>query len=201
MAVLALATLLPFSVQAAPEEFIIDPAHTSATFEVRHLGISTQRGRFNHTIGKAIFDTEAKTGNLEIRIDARSISTGSEVLEKFLRGEDFFNVEKFPDVLFQSRSMSFANGKPEKIDGDLTLLGITRPVTITVLSYSCTRLPFLVRVTCGMDALATIRRSEFGMSSVLAFVSDEVKLLIQAEAIRQEPPPPREDIGMLHQSR
>jgi polyisoprenoid-binding protein YceI len=176
-------------VPAAPEEFTIDPPHTFATFEVRHLGISTQRGRFNRTAGRAVFDAEARTGNLEIAIDARTIDTGNESMEKLLRGDDFFNVEKFPEIIFRSKSVSFSQGKPDKIEGELTLLGTTKPVTITVSSYNCTRLPFLIRVTCGIDATTTIRRSEFGMTSVLSFVSDEVKLLIQAEGIRKEPPP------------
>ncbi|MES2354115.1 MAG: YceI family protein [Pseudomonadota bacterium] len=176
--------------EATPEEFVIDPAHTYATFEVRHLGISTQRGRFNHTSGRTTFDTDAGTGKIEIIIDARTIDTGNESMEKLLRGDDFFNVEKFPDINFRSTSVSFKDGKPDKIEGELTLLGTTKPIALAVLNYNCTRLPFLVRVTCGMDALTTIRRSEFGMTSLLSFVSDEVKLLIQAEAIRQEPPRP-----------
>lgn len=102
--------------------------------------------------------------------------------------------KQFPEIVFRSTAVSFAQGKPEKIDGELTFLGVTKPVTITVLSYNCTRKPFLIRLTCGMDATTTIRRSEFGMSSLLSFVSDEVKLLIQAEAIRKEPPP-RTDTG------
>jgi polyisoprenoid-binding protein YceI len=178
--------------KAAPEEFTIDPAHTYTTFEVRHLGISTQRGRFNRNTGRAVFDAEAGTGNLDVNIDARSIDTGHEGMEKLLRGEDFFNVEQFPEIVFRSTSVSYAQGKPEKIEGELTLLGKTKPISITVLNYNCTRLPFLIRVTCGMDAQTTIRRSEFGMNSMLSFVSDEVKLLIQAEAIRKEPPPPIE---------
>jgi len=181
--------------QAAPEDFIIDPNHTYATFEVRHLGISTQRGRFNHTTGKATLDAATGTGNLDINIDARTIDTGNEAMEKLLRGQDFFNVDKFTDIAFRSHTVTFDDGKPSRIDGDLTLLGVTKPVVLEVTWYACTRLPFLIRVTCGMDAVTTIRRSEFGMSSLLSFVGDDVKLLVQAEAIRQEPPPARQEGG------
>ena len=176
--------------RAAPEEFVIDPNHTYATFEVRHLGISTQRGRFNHTAGKVTLDPGAERGNVDINIDARTIDTGSEAMEKLLRGDDFFNVEKFPDIAFHSQTVVFAEGKPASIEGNLTLLGTTRPVTLTVIGYACTRLPFLVRTTCGLDAVTTIRRSEFGMASLQKFVGDEVKLYIQAEAVRQEQPQP-----------
>ena len=175
---------------AAPEEFVIDPNHTYATFEVRHLGISTQRGRFNHAEGKVTLDLGAERGNVDINIDARTINTGSEAMEKLLRGDDFFNVEKFPDIAFHSQTVVFAEGKPASIDGNLTLLGTTRPVTLTVTGYACTRLPFLVKTTCGLDAVTTIRRSEFGMASLQKFVGDEVKLYIQAEAVRQEQPQP-----------
>ncbi len=177
---------------ATPQDFVIDPAHTFATFEVRHLGIATQRGRFNRTTGTVTFDFAEQTGNVVIIIDARSVDSGNETLEKFLRGEDFFHVEKFPEITFRSTSISFDDDKPERVEGELTLLGVTRPVSLAITGYACTRLPFLVRVTCGIDATTTIRRSEFGMRSVLTFVSDEVKLLIQAEAVRQEPPPPIE---------
>jgi polyisoprenoid-binding protein YceI len=170
---------------AAPEEFTVDPAHTFATFEVRHLGISTQRGRFNHTTGKAVFDAAAGTGELTITIDARSIDTGNEAIEKLLSGDDFFNVEKFPEIVFRSTSVSYKEGRPDVIDGELTLLGATKPVTLTVTSYNCTQLPFLIQVRCGLDAFTTIRRSDFGMTSLLRYVSDEVKLLVQAEAVQK----------------
>ena len=95
---------------ASPEEFVIDPNHTYATFEVRHLGISTQRGRFNRNTGKVILDTGAESGNVEINIDARTIDTGNDAMEKLLRGGDFFNVEKFPDITFQSQRAESALG-------------------------------------------------------------------------------------------
>lgn len=190
-----LAALSTGSAQAAPEDFVIDPNHTYATFEIRHLGISTQRGRFNRTTGKATLDAATGTGSLDIMIDARTIDTGSEAMEKFLRGQDFFNVDKFADITFHSQTVTYAQGKPTRIDGNLTLLGVTKPVALQVTWYACTRLPFLVRVTCGMDAVTTIQRSDFGMSSLLSFVGDEVKLLVQAEAIRQEPPPPQQEGG------
>ena len=189
-ALTALAALLGLGqVHAASEDFVIDPAHTFATFEVRHLGISDQRGRFNRTTGKVRLDAQAGTGNIEIAIDARSIDTGNEAMERLLRGQDFFNVEQFPEIAFKSQKIVFADGRPQHIDGQLTLLGVTKPVQLAVTGYGCTRLPFLVQLRCGMDASAIIRRSEFGMTSLLSFTSDEVKLAIQAEAI--QPPKPQ----------
>ena len=175
------------SARAAPEEFTIDPQHTYTTFEVNHLGISTQRGRFNDTSGKVIFDPQEGNNNIEIKINAGSVDTGNESMEKLLRSEDFFNTEKYPDILFRAHKVIFNNEKPESIEGELTLLGVTKPVTLNVLGYNCTRKPFLIRLTCGIDATTTIKRSEFGMNSFLSFVSDEVKLLIQAEAFKRQP--------------
>ena len=184
---LALQLIFQLSAWAIPEEFSIDPQHTYATFEVNHLGISTQRGRFNETSGKVVLDPQGDNNNIEIKINARSIDTGNESMEKLLRGDDFFNTEKYPDILFNARKIIFNNEKPEIIEGELTLLGVTKPVTLNVLSYNCTRKPFLIRLTCGIDAAAIIKRSEFGMNNLLSFVSDEVKLLIQVEAFKRQP--------------
>jgi polyisoprenoid-binding protein YceI len=182
--ILAAATCL-----AAPEDYVIDPGHTFPSFEVQHQGVSTQRGRFNRTSGKVTLDPEAGKGSVDIIIDARSISTGNEEMDKLLRGKDFFNVEQFAEISYKAQSITFTDGKPEHIDGQLTLLGITKPVSLKVTSYACTRKPFLTQLRCGVDAQATIRRSEFGMTSLLSFTSDEVKLAIQAEAIL--PPKPQ----------
>ena len=174
---------------AAPQDFVIDPAHTFTTFEVSHLGISTQRGRLGNTSGTVMLDVVQGKGEMAISLDARSLSTGNEFMEKFLRGTGWFDVVQHPVITFQASSFTFATQKPVRIDGLLTLRGITRPASLTVTHFACTRLPFGVRLTCGMDAQGVIKRSDFGMDSLLAFVGDEVKLLIQAEAVRQEPAP------------
>jgi polyisoprenoid-binding protein YceI len=174
---------------AAPQAFVIDPAHTYATFEVGHLGISTQRGRLGQAAGTAMLDGVQGVGDVAITLDARSLSTGSEPMEKLLRGSSWFAVEQHPTIAFNASSISFVAQKPTRIEGVLTLRGVSRPISLTVTHYACTRLPFGLRLTCGMDAQAMIKRSDFGMDSLLAFVGDEVKLLIQAEAVRQEPAP------------
>jgi polyisoprenoid-binding protein YceI len=189
LAALLIAALFYPHLFAAAEEYTIDPAHTFATFEIRHLGISTQRGRFNNTTGKVALDAEAGNGNVDIVIDARSIDTGNEAMEKLLRGKDFFNVEQFPQIVYKAQRVVFANGQPERIEGELTLLGITKPLSLSVASYACTRKPFLVQLRCGMDAHTEFKRSDFGMVSYLSFTSDEVKLAIQAEAVL--PPKPQ----------
>ena len=174
---------------ATPQDFVIDPAHTYVTFEVSHLGVSTQRGRLGNAMGTAVLDGVQGSGQMSITLDARSLSTGSELMEKLLRGSSWFAVEQFPVITFSATDISFFDQKPVRIEGALTLRGVTRPASLMVTHYACTRRPFGIRLTCGMDAQAVIKRSDFGMDSLLAFVGDEVKLLIQAEAVRQEPAP------------
>lgn len=179
---------------AAPEEFNIDPAHTYPGFAVRHLGISTQRGRFDKTTGRIVLDRASAGGSVEIAIDTTSISTGSTQLDRVLRGEDFFDVEKHPRITFKSRSVDFERGVLRSALGDLTLRGVTRPVTLAIEHFGCTRLPLLVRTTCGADASTTVSRSAFGMGSYAAFIGDDVRITIQIEAVQVEPavefPPP-----------
>jgi len=178
---------------AAPEEFTIDPAHTYPAFAVRHLGISTQRGRFDKTSGKIVLDRDAGKGAVEIAIDTTSISTGSPQLDRVLRGEDFFDVEKHPRMTFKSRSVEFERGVLRSARGDLTLLGVTKPVTLAIEHFGCTKLPLLIRTTCGADMSTTLSRSAFGMSAYAAFIGDDVRITIQVEAVRLEPaadPPP-----------
>jgi polyisoprenoid-binding protein YceI len=171
--------------QAAPEEFVIDSGHAFPTFEVRHLGIATQRGRFNKTTGSVVLDREAGTAAVEIVIDASSIDTGNDGLDRLLRGSTFFDVAAYPQIHYRAAQAHLVAGGSSVVDGELTLLGVTKPVQLKVASFDCTRKPFLVIVRCGVDMSATFRRSEFGMTAMLGFVADDVTILIQAEAVQK----------------
>jgi polyisoprenoid-binding protein YceI len=189
----ALLLCLPaLAAQAAPEEMTIDPGHTFPTFEVRHLNVATQRGRFNRTQGRVSLDLEAGSGSAQISIDTASVDTGNPELDKLLRTRSYFNVRDYPQISFKSTAMEFADGKPALIHGELTFLGETRPVDLKVLYFGCSRLPF-VGNRCGADLMARFKRSDFGMNTMLGFVSDEVTMQIQVEAVKGravEPPPP-----------
>lgn len=169
---------------ALAEDFTIDPRHTFPSFEVSHMGLSTQRGRFNSTSGKITLDRAARKGTVELAIDATTVSTGLAELEKHLRAEDFFNVEKFPKITFKSSKVVFEGENPRSVEGEITLLGVTKPLTLSISSFNCRVHPMTKKYVCGADAGATIKRSEFGMSYAIPAVSDEVQLLIQVEAIR-----------------
>lgn len=178
------ALLLSMPAYAAMESFTVDPRHTYPSFEVNHMGLSTQRGRFNAANGKITLDRQAKKGTIDIEIDARTLSTGLDELEKHLKNEDFFNVEKHPKIVFKSSAVEFDGENPKSVNGDLTLLGVTKPVTLSISSFNCRVHPINKKYVCGADASASIKRSEFGMTYAIPGVSDEVKLFIQVEAFR-----------------
>ncbi|QLI80589.1 polyisoprenoid-binding protein [Chitinibacter fontanus] len=170
------------SAVAAPETFNVDPSHTFASFEINHLGYSTQRGSFQKTSGTITLDQEKKTGSADITIDASSLNTGWAARDKHLSSEDFFNVEKFPTITFKGKTFKFDGDKLSSVTGDFTLLGVTKPVTLNITGFKCAPHPMSKKPACGADAVATIKRSEFGMAAYVPAVSDEVTLRIQVEA-------------------
>jgi polyisoprenoid-binding protein YceI len=167
---------------AAPVTFNVDPSHTSAQFEVNHLGYSTQRGTFQKTSGTVVLDAEKKTGSADITIETASLNTNWEARDKHLKSEDFFNVEKFPTITFKAKDFKFTGEALSSVTGDFTLLGVTKPVTLQVTSFKCAPHPMSKKPACGADAVATIKRSDFGMAAYVPAVSDEVTLRIQIEA-------------------
>lgn len=167
---------------ASAVEYVIDPAHTYASFEIDHLGFSTQRGLFNRTSGTLHFDPAASTGEVDIRIAAASIDTGLELRDDVLRGPDWFDVQNHPDILFRSRQMVFEGGQLVAVDGTLVLLGTMRPVRLEIQRFKCGLNLAIRKRGCGADATTAFRRSDFGLSNGIPFVGDEVRLRIQIEA-------------------
>ena len=182
---LAVGLLASTLAAAEPATYIVDSRHTFPSFEVKHLGFSLQRGRFNNTSGSVVFDPTAKKLSVDIAIDATSIDTGLEAMEKHLRNADFLDVEKHPKITFKSTGARFNGDTLASVDGNLTLRGQTKPVTLTVNAFRCGAHPMSKRPTCGADAETTIKRSEFGITYGLPAVADEVKLLINVEASQQ----------------
>lgn len=187
LAALLAAALAP---PAGALDYATDPAHTYASFEIDHLGFSTQRGVFKRSSGTIQFDAEAQTGAAEIRIDAASIDTGHEARDEVLRGVKWFNVQVFPDLLFRSQRFVFDQGKPVAVEGTLVLLGEARPLRLEITRFKCGLNLAARKRGCGADAQGTLRRSEFGMPEGVPFVGDEVRLRIQVEAYPPEPAAP-----------
>lgn len=170
---------------AQADSFILDERHTFPSFEVSHLGFSTQRGRFDKTSGSVRLDTDTKTGSVQVSIQSASIDTGLAELEDKLRSSDFFNTAQYPEITYQSDRIEFTGDQPKTVFGNLTLLGITRPLILTIDQYQCGFHPIYLKTVCGVNVSGTLKRSDFGMKAFLPMIGDEVRLLIQAEAFRQ----------------
>ena len=180
-----LATLTATAAHAAPATYAIDPTHTFVTFEAKHFGTSTNRGRFDKKSGTVTLDTAAKTGQVDITIETGSINSGTEAFNNHLKSKDFFNAEAFPQATFKSSKVVFEGEKVVAVVGDLTLLGKTQTVTLKANNYGCYDNPMLKRQVCGGDFETTIQRSEFGMNYGLPFIPNDIKLVIQVEAVKQ----------------
>lgn len=172
--------------QAQEARYRIDPTHTMVIFEARHFGVSTNRGRFDRKEGAVVLDKAARTGKVEINIDMASISTGVAGFDAQLKGRDFFNAEQFPRARFVGDRVTFNGDRVASVSGTLVMLGKSAPVTLTAIRYGCYDHPVLQREVCGGDFEATLQRSAWGMTFGLpAITPDDVRLLVQVEAIKQ----------------
>jgi len=170
---------------AAPETYVIDGNHTFPSFSYNHLGYSIQMSRFNKTTGKIVFDRAAKTGSVNIEIDTTSVDTGSSLFNEHIQGEDFFDTAAYPKASFTSTKVIFEGDKPAKIEGNLTIKGVTRPVTLTVTSFLAMPHPMQKKDAIGANAFTTIKRTEFNAGKYAPNVGDEVRIDIAIEAIKQ----------------
>jgi len=170
---------------AAPETYVIEGTHTFPRFSYNHLGYSTQLNRFNKTTGKIILDKEAKTGEVDIVIDTRSVDTGYAVFDEHIQGEDFLDTAKYPTATFKSNRVVFEGDRPVAVHGNLTLKGVTQPVTLTVTSFQAMPHPMLKKDAIGANAHTVIKRSEFNADKYAPHVSDEVRIDIAVEAIKE----------------
>jgi polyisoprenoid-binding protein YceI len=163
-------------------EYTIDPSHTYASFEIDHLGFSTQRGQFNRSSGIVEFDAETKTGRIDISIESASLDTGFELRDNVLRGDDWFKAKDFPYIFFRSQKLIFTEEKLSAVDGVLVMLGESRPMRLEVTRFKCGLNLASRQRGCGADAIGVLRRSEFGLNNGLPFIGDEVRLRVQVEA-------------------
>lgn len=171
--------------QAQSATYAIDPTHTHVIFEAKHFGVSTNRGRWIQKDGTVTLDKAAKTGKVDLTLDMASISTGIGPFDGHLKSKDFFAVEQHPTAKFVGEKFNFEGDKLASVNGTLTLLGKTNPVTLTASSFGCYDHPRLKREVCGGDFETTIQRSQWGMNYGLPGIPDSVRLLIQVEAIKQ----------------
>jgi polyisoprenoid-binding protein YceI len=183
---------LPLAAVAAPATYDVDPVHTYPHFTVSHFGAANLYGRFDKTTGKLVLDRDAKTGTIDIVIETASVDTGPHELlgrtrtrDEHLRTADFFNVAEFPRMTYKGTA-KWSGEWPSEVQGELTLLGVTRPVNLKVDHFNCVPDPRTKGKgeLCGGNASGSIKRSDFGMKFGIPAVSDEIKLMIQFEALR-----------------
>ena len=182
---LMIAASLTSVAYAAPETFAIDINHSLPRFEYSHLGYSQQLSRFDMISGTITIDRATKSGSVDVTIDATSVDSGNTVFNGHLKGEDFFDTAKYPTITFKSNSVKFDGDKVASVDGNLTVKGITKPVTLTVNSFLCMPHPMLKKDACGVTATTKVKRTDFNMGKYAPYVSDEVTLTLPVEAIKQ----------------
>ena len=182
--------VLPLSAMAA-DSFTIDPLHTFPNFTISHLGFSTMHGRFGKTSGKLTVDEAKHSGSVDVVIDAASVDTGYIKRDDHLRSPDFLNAAEFPEITYKSTKVTI-KGDPEgeataTVDGNLTISGVTKPVTLSVSRIHCGINPMdpkKQQYRCGFDAHAKIKRSDFGVKFALPAIGDEMNIDLGVEAVR-----------------
>lgn len=188
LALCAIAATVSAAAFAAPVTYNVDSEHTYPSFEVDHFGgMSVWRGKFNENSGTVVLDREAKTGTVDIKIETNSIDLGLEKLHTHVKGTDpgMFDVAKYPTATYKGKLAKFVDGAPTEVQGELTLHGVTKPVTLTIRSFKCMTHPMKKQEFCGADAVGAINREDFGINWGKAFgFKMDVKLAIQIEAFK-----------------
>ncbi|MBK3801717.1 polyisoprenoid-binding protein [Azospirillum brasilense] len=185
VAALSALVALPMTVQAAPVAYKLDPAHTAVVFIVDHLGFSKAVGSFNTVAGELSFDKDAADkSSLSVTIDTTSIDTNHAKRDEHLKSPDFFNVKEFPKLTFKSTKIEKTGDKTGKLHGDLTLLGVTKPVVLDVTFNKDGVSPASKQETVGFSARGTIKRSDFGMKYGVPNIGDDIQIIIESEAVK-----------------
>src|SRR5258706_7582958 len=157
---------------AAPVKYSIDPSHTYPSFEADHMGgMSVWRGKFRTSSGTVVYDKAGKSGSVDINIDTASIDFGHDKMNTHARSPDMFDVEKFPKATFSGKFAGFKGDAPTSVVGELTLHGVTKPVTLAINSFKCVppAPPMIKNERCGADASTTINRADFGIDYGVKF--------------------------------
>ena len=189
MKALALFSMLALAAaaHAAPATYTVDPMHTFPSFEADHMGMSMWRGKINKNAGTITLDKAAGTGSVDITMDVTSIDFGLDIMNSKAREAELFDTAKFPQARYTGKLDGFKNGAPSRVVGELTLRGVTKPVTLTINTFKCIPHPMLKRDWCGADASATINRADFGLDAGKDWgFKMDVGLRIQVEAVQAE---------------
>lgn len=178
---LLLAAALPAT--ALADNYTLDKDHTQPSFEFSHMGISVWRGKFTQTSGRVVMDRAARTGSVNVLVGTRSIDFGHRVMNQVAIGEDWLNAEWHPTMAYQG-NLRFEGDVPAAVEGNLTLLGVSRPLTLRIKSFKCIPHPVFKREVCGADAEGEFNRADFGMKQYSEGEAGRIQLKIQVEALK-----------------
>ena len=185
---LLLLALVVTSATAASTTYNVDPDHTHPSFEVDHFGgLSTWRGTFKKSSGTVTLDTEARTGTVDVVVDTATVDFAHDKLNAHASSPEMLDAAKYPTAEYKGKFGEFTNGAPKTISGNLTLHGVTRPVTLTISSFKCIEHPMLKKQVCGADASGTFNRADFGVNYGQQYgFKQDVLLHIQVEGIKED---------------
>jgi polyisoprenoid-binding protein YceI len=184
-----LSSLVAVTALAAPWE--IDSSHASATFSVKHFGVSNVNGTLGPVTGMVeLDDADPSKGKIEATIDVKAIDTKWPKRDEHLRSADFFEVEKFPAMTFKSTKIAKVSKTKLKVTGDLTIHGVTKPVTLDAEVSPEIKNPFSGNPVRAVTATALINRQDFGLkwqapAEAVKVVGDEVKVAIELELVQK----------------
>ena len=170
----------------ATETYKVDPVHTTAIFRIKHLGVTYFYGRFNETTGTFTLDTENPSDmSFDVQIKTQSVDTNATGRNNHLKSADFFNAKQFPTISFKSKSVQASGENMYTVSGDLTLHGVTKPITVRMEFVGQGDRGPRFGYRAGFDATFTIKRSDFGMNFMQGMLGDEVTIMVGLEGARQ----------------
>jgi polyisoprenoid-binding protein YceI len=179
--------LLTRPAMAQVETYTLDKPHTQVIFFVEHLGFSHSEGKFLDYSGKIILDrAHPENSSVDIVIPTASLNMDDAKWDEHMKSADFFNVEKFPEMTFKSTKVEVLSDNTANVTGDLTLLSVTKPVTLQVTHNKTGQHPMNGKTVSGFSAHGMLKRSDFGMTNGLPMVGDDVEIRIEVEAVRED---------------
>jgi polyisoprenoid-binding protein YceI len=161
----SLAALAYAAASAAPVTYILDPKHTYPSFSTDHKGgLSIWRGKFTETSGKVVYDKDAKSGTIDVTVNAASVDFGNAKLDEHVTSADVLDAAKFPTATYTGKLTKFNAKGPTEAQGTFTLHGVTKPLTLKIVSFMCKPNPMSKKEVCGADVSGTFDRSDYGIT-------------------------------------
>ncbi|KLJ02589.1 polyisoprenoid-binding protein [Luteimonas sp. FCS-9] len=167
--------------------YVLDPNHTDVVAQWSHFGFSNPVAHFGQVDGRIVYDADnVSASSVEVTLPLAGLNSHVGKFDEHLRSADFFDAAKFPNATFKSTSVESAGTNKLKVTGDLTIKDVTKPVVLDVTVNKFGEQPMVKRAAAGFDAVAQIKRSDFGVGAYAPNVSDEVELRITTEAVVAE---------------